>query len=215
MSPLGELSIIPQWHVRSHFLLICSSQVVSLVPGSLIRGSTGFSAFESPGCRMAIADSKQSLMVSLLKNWLLLYLPRQPQKPRLAKLQEQPWLVPASSHSGMDPDDLLWGLFVLELLLTHWRSLWLLMLVITWQIAQETNLCVCLWGFLGWTEVGDPFTLNTGNSIPWPGILDWIKKGKQVEHQRSCLCVLTMDALPPTVFCSQGHDVPTMAGHIL
>ncbi|KAK7808055.1 hypothetical protein U0070_000056 [Myodes glareolus] len=31
-------------------------KVVSLVPGSLIRGNTGFSAFESPGCRMAFAD---------------------------------------------------------------------------------------------------------------------------------------------------------------
>lgn len=183
MSRLDEPSITPQWHLRSHFLLICSSYVVSLVPGTVIRGSTGFSAFESLCCRMAFVDSKQSLMVSLFKNRLLLYLPRQPQKPRLAILQEQPRLVPASSHSDMDPDDSLWGLFVLEPLLIHWRSLWLLMLVVTWQIVQETNFCVCLWGFLGWVEVGDLFTLNMGSSIPWPRILDWIKKGKQVEHQ--------------------------------
>lgn len=181
---------------------------------SLIRGSAGFSAFESLGCRMAFADIKQSLMVSLLKNWLLLYLPRQSQKPSLAMLQEQPRLVAASSHSDMDPGNLLLGLFVLEPLLIHWKSLWLLMLVVTWQIAQETNFCVCLWGFLGWIEVGDSFTLNTGNNIPWPGILDWTRKGKEVERQSSSLCVLTMDALPPTAFCPQGHDVPAMAGHI-
>lgn len=51
-------------------------------------------------------------------------------------------------------------------------------------------------------------TLSVGGAIPLSGVLDWMKRRKWAEHQRSALCFLTMAAVGSSVSDSCRNDFP-------